>query len=190
MSDTNKEKTFVGKILSWIGGIFHHAESELQAVILPFISHLLDAIKGIVESPITGEIVSFIPGNLPKEIFDKVKAILPKVANEFGLVVELEYVTTPDELNAVLQKIFASVKWPTDIDKQKFLSSFGARVLQEIKDNSMSFATAIIDIEFFFKNYHGAVAAPLTDDTQSPAEQTQQQAPQSQPDIKNILGQS
>lgn len=149
----SEHKSFVGQVLAWIGGIFHKAEVGLVPVILPFISTLLDGVKAVVENPLTAEAISFFHAPLADELFQKVKTALIKVTEEFNLVSELSKANTQAEVDAVLQKVFAAVKWPTEIDKQKFLSSFGARVLQEIKDHEMTFAQAIIDVEYFWENY-------------------------------------
>lgn len=149
-------KTLFGKIFGWIGDIFHKAETDLVPVILPFISHMLNTIKTVVENPLTATALSFFHIQLPPDLFDKVKSALQKVAEEFGMIVDLKNAQTQEEADAELQKIFADVKWPDDIAKQKFLSSFGARVLQEIKDHEMTFAEAIIDVEYFWENYQKA----------------------------------
>lgn len=151
--------TFFGKIFGWIGDIFHHAETVLKDVVLPLVSSILNGIKAIVENPITKEIISFIPGNLPKEIYDKLVSVLPKVSLEFNLVVDLTNATTPEQVNTALQNVFSEIKWPDDITKQKFLSSFGARIVQEIRDHEMTFAQAVIDVEYFYQNYIKVPAA-------------------------------
>lgn len=154
-----KQKTFLGKVLAWIGDIFHKAEQDLVPVILPFIGQLLNGVKAVVESPLTAAAVSFFKDPLAEDIFIKVKAALIKVTEEFNLAHDLATATTQAEVDTELQKIFASVSWPSDIAKQKFLSTFGARVLQEIKDNEMTFAQAVIDVEYFWENYLNTPAA-------------------------------
>lgn len=149
-------KTFFGKIFGWIGDLFHKAETDLVPVILPFISHMLNTIKTVVENPLVQTGLSFFHITLPADLFIKVAAAIQKVAEEFGLVANLANAQTQEEVDAALQKVFAEVKWPDEIAKQKFLSSFGARVLQEIKDHEMTFAEAIIDVEYFWENYQKA----------------------------------
>ncbi len=106
-----------------------------------------------MENPLTSTLISFIPGKLPSDLLAKLKVVLPQVAAEEGLVLDLANAHTEEDINKALQPIFATVKWPTEEAKQKFLSSFGARVIQEVKDKTMTFAQAVIDLEYFFENY-------------------------------------
>lgn len=139
---------------SWLGNLF----KAVTRNILPVVHDFLNVLKGIVESPIAGEVAAFIPGNIATDVLNYLKEKLPAVCAEFGIIIDLTNASTPDEINAELLKAFQGANlWTNDVEKQKFLSSLGARLFTELHTladgTKFTFGEAVSIIDSFYKGY-------------------------------------
>ena len=147
---------------SWLAKLFKAVTKD----ILPIVHDFLNALKSIVESPLATEVTALIPGNIDDAILSYLKQVLPQVCAEFGIIVDLTNASTADEVNAELQKAFAGANlWANDVEKQKFLSTLGARIFTELHaladGTKFTFGQAVTLIEGFYQGYFDAEGNPV-----------------------------
>jgi hypothetical protein len=142
------------KAWNWFIHIFQTTISELENEILPFTANLLQGIKTVVENPLIDAAVMFIGNDVSDDLFQKLKKLLPSILLKLDLAIEdLSDYDTVEKVNEAINRMIVQINWETPADKEQFLSTLGANIIKGVTDHSMSFATAAMQLEYYFQHY-------------------------------------
>lgn len=154
--------TLFKKALKWFEKIFQTLFFQIEEHVFPFVVEFLNGVKKLGDSEIVNFIVPFFPSVIPPEKFQKAKSALNIVLEGFTkeqhtsdeLRKYLDVIDTPEELNEFLTDIFKQVTFKDKKHKSEILSTIGARLVQELSDSGTNFATAVMQLEYYYKKIH------------------------------------
>lgn len=162
--------TLFKKALKWFEKIFQTLFFEIEEHVFPFVVNFLNGVKKLGDSEIVNFIVPFFPNWVDPEKFAKAKNVLNVVLQGYTqkeysseeLKKYIDVIDTPEELNEFLTEIFKNLSFKDKKHKSEILSTIGARLVQELSGNETNFATAVMQLEYYYKKIHRSE----TDDNQ------------------------
>lgn len=146
--------TLFKKAFKWLEKIFHNLFTAIDETVFPLIVDFVDALKKVVDSPVGEVLVTFFPKVIDREKFIKVKGILEAVSFGLNVPLHLDGVDTIEELEAELNRVYGSLNWDSPAQRDEFLTRFGANFLRELHDGKLSFANAVMQVEYWYQNVY------------------------------------
>lgn len=147
--------TIFQKAIKWFEKIFQTLFFQIEEYIFPFAVQFLNQAKKLGDSKVVEFAVNFLP-DLQKEQFVKIKSaigtalkVLPNIS-----YLEFENIQNQDDLNAYLTKTFIDIEFKDKAEKSRLLSTIGAIIIQELTEQDINFATAVMQLEYYYKKIY------------------------------------
>lgn len=159
--------TIIGNFLRKLAKVFKGLTAKVKDSIVIAVT-AVNAIKLIVENPITGGVIQFIidfvkktiPGKVDDVIIDdlweKLKSELPKLLINLTMLNEINQITDPDEKAAKVEEqlkiAIAKIQFSTDEQKKVFWRGFSDLLAEAISDGKITWSELGGLTEYVFKN--------------------------------------
>jgi len=141
---------FLKTIALWLQKVVHTSNIKMQ-LLLPIATGIVQKIKFLDD--ILGDTLAIIVGGLAPAMQAKIKELLPKVLLELQLVQSLTEVTTAEQINTVLGKLWQNIQGPDAPGREKTLTQLAASILQQLHEGKLTFAEAVVDVEYYYQSF-------------------------------------
>lgn len=159
--------TIFGNFLRIIVRLWKKLTSKMKDSIIIAVT-IVDAIKSIVENPVTGSVIeaildfvkNAIPGKVDDKVIDylfvKLREVLPKLLLNLTIINEINQITDPTEkaakLEEALKTAIAQIKFNTDDQKHIFWRGLSDKFAEAISDGKITWKELGGLTEYVFTN--------------------------------------
>lgn len=146
--------TIFEKAIKWLQKIFQTLLFQVEETVFPFVIDFLNNAKKLIDNPAIDAWLEFIPASIEKEKFEKLKDSISLALTAINKKHDISKLNSPANLNEALNDIFLDIHLKSKQERGEFFSTIGAKLLQGLAQNQMNFATAVMQLEYYYKKIY------------------------------------